>query len=84
MDMLKLEPETNFKAQLAVLLDPKYKTAPKDQAFDEAREGASMALEQLRDTAREKMQDAEDMVALLTAVGDFSVFLSSDCPILTR
>lgn len=67
MDMLKLEPETNFKAQLAVLLDPKYKTAPKDQAFDEAREGASMALEQLRDTAREKMQDAEDMVALLTA-----------------
>ncbi|OJJ84612.1 uncharacterized protein ASPGLDRAFT_81884 [Aspergillus glaucus CBS 516.65] len=84
MGMLKLEPETNFKAQVAVLLDPKYKDGPKDQAFDEAREGAKMALEQLRDTARDKKEDAEAMVTLLTAFHNKTVLDENNAKLLKQ
>jgi hypothetical protein len=33
MGLLKLEGETSFKDQIPVLLDPKYKTQPKDDEF---------------------------------------------------
>jgi hypothetical protein len=81
MNLLKREEETNFKAQIAVLLDEKYKTQPKDDAFNEALEGAKMALDQLQTTARDKKEDAEKMVALLVAVSVSMSYPFSNCAI---
>ncbi|RHZ60774.1 hypothetical protein CDV55_104786 [Aspergillus turcosus] len=67
MGLLKLEGETSFRDQIPILLDPKYKTQPKDDEFKEALEGATMVLNRLREIAKEKQGDTLGVVDLLTA-----------------
>ncbi|EAW16897.1 uncharacterized protein NFIA_002470 [Aspergillus fischeri NRRL 181] len=70
MGLLKLEGETSFKDQIPILLDPKYKTQPKDDEFKEALEGATMVLNRLRAIAKEKQEDTQEVVTLLTSFRD--------------
>jgi hypothetical protein len=51
-----------------VLLDDKYVSVPKDDPFEEAVESATLAVQALQKSAREKEADAKAMVGLLQAV----------------
>lgn len=55
-----------------VLLDEKYVTKPKDDAFEEAVESATLAVRALQKSAKEKSEDAKAMVGLLQAVSRFN------------
>jgi hypothetical protein len=65
---MKEKADISLYAAFQVLLDEKYATTPKDGAFDEAVESATLAVKTLQKSAKEKAEDAKAMVALLQAV----------------
>ena len=50
------------------LLDEKYRTGPKDTAFEEPKENTKMVVTNLAKVSKAKGQDATEMVGLLQAV----------------
>ncbi|KAI2467791.1 hypothetical protein F4781DRAFT_297508 [Annulohypoxylon bovei var. microspora] len=65
--LMKEKSDISLYNAFQVLLDEKYVTTPKDQAFKDAMEGARLAVEALQMSAKEKSQDAKAMVELLQA-----------------
>ncbi|KAI0407388.1 hypothetical protein F4802DRAFT_553523 [Xylaria palmicola] len=65
--VLKEKQDISLYSAFQVLLDAKYATHPKDQAFTEAVETAKLAVQNLQKSAREKAKDAKEMVGLLEA-----------------
>ncbi|KAH7140034.1 hypothetical protein B0J13DRAFT_639302 [Dactylonectria estremocensis] len=65
--LMKEKADISLYNAFQVLLDEKYVTAPKDNAFEEAVESATLAVQALQRSAKEKAQDAKAMVELLQA-----------------
>lgn len=70
--MLREDVDLNFKSQLGILLDPRYgsRESQQEERFQEAVEGATLALEHLRNTAKDKAKEAGNIVAALVAVSE--------------
>lgn len=66
--LMKEKADISLYNAFQVLLDEKYVTQPKDNAFEEAVESATLAVQALQKSAKEKAEDAKAMVALLQAV----------------
>ncbi|KAH6851070.1 hypothetical protein B0I37DRAFT_373119 [Chaetomium sp. MPI-CAGE-AT-0009] len=65
--LMKEKADISLYEAFQVLLDEKYATTPKDEAFEEAVESATLAVKTLQKSAKEKAEDAKAMVALLQA-----------------
>jgi len=65
--LMKEKADISLYNAFQVLLDEKYVTTPKDDAFEEAVESATLAVRTLQRSAKEKAQDAKAMVDLLQA-----------------
>ncbi|KAL6416203.1 hypothetical protein AUP68_00417 [Ilyonectria robusta] len=65
--LMKEKADISLYNAFQVLLDEKYVTQPKDNAFEEAVESATLAVQALQKSAKEKAEDAKAMVALLQA-----------------
>ncbi|KAH7007636.1 hypothetical protein EDB80DRAFT_718921 [Ilyonectria destructans] len=65
--LMKEKADISLYNAFQVLLDEKYVTKPKDDAFEEAVESATLAVQALQKSAKEKAEDAKAMVGLLQA-----------------
>jgi hypothetical protein len=65
---MKEKTDISLYNNFQTLLDDKYRTGPKDTAFEEAKENAKMVVINLAKVSKAKGQDAAEMVGLLEAV----------------
>lgn len=65
------------------LYDEKYRTGPKDDAFEEAKETAKMVLTNLARVSKANGQDAAAMVVLLHAVRTSTFLNETDASCMT-
>ncbi|PWI64472.1 hypothetical protein PCL_09627 [Purpureocillium lilacinum] len=63
--LMKEKADISLYNAFQVLLDEKYVTARKDDAFEEAVESATLAVQTMQRSAKEKSEDAKAMVELL-------------------
>jgi len=68
IDLLKRYGESSFQAQLAVILNDKYKDGHKDEDFTNSAEAAKAILEELSKTAKEKSERTNKTIVQLSAV----------------
>ncbi|KAK6539956.1 hypothetical protein TWF694_008790 [Orbilia ellipsospora] len=65
--MLKQRDEISLYNSFRILLDEKYRTGPKDYAFEEAKENARLVVTTMAQVSKTKGQEAAEMVGLLQA-----------------
>lgn len=66
--LMKEKADISLYNAFQVLLDERYVTARKDDAFEEAVESATLAVQTMQRSAKEKSEDAKAMVELLQKV----------------
>ncbi|KAK0510621.1 hypothetical protein JMJ35_007053 [Cladonia borealis] len=65
--LMKEKTDISLYNNFLTLLDEKYRTGPKDDTFEEAKENAKMVVTNLAKVSKAKGQDATEMVGLLQA-----------------
>lgn len=81
---MKEKTDISLHANFQILLDEKYRTGPKDIAFEEAKENAKMVVANLAKVSKAKGQDVTEMVGLLQAVCGITFRIKQNARFITE
>ena len=81
---MKEKTDISLYNNFQTLLDEKYRTGPKDTAFEEAKENAKMVVTNLAKVSKAKGQDATEMVGILQAVRRITSYSQKNARFITE